>query len=166
VLVWALPSIPILQLSAISCAYSIPQFIDVAIPAMNTATILPLTSPGESNTSMPDTVPHAKGIARLTVHISTAFNKKAKPGEQPRWGSTEFRVYYATALFAIPAMVWVPYTLSRGDLVYPRSRFKVLKCAESHPNFPFYASRLSPGWINGRMVVSCLVHLLMSIYIG
>ncbi|KAF5327589.1 hypothetical protein D9619_004654 [Psilocybe cf. subviscida] len=103
---------------------------------MSSDTILPLISPGESNAIMSDTALHARGIARLTVHIPTAFNKKAKPGGPPRLGSTEFRIYYAVALFAIPAMAWVPYNLSR----------------ESNPNFPLYASRLSTGWINGRMV--------------
>ncbi|EKM77954.1 hypothetical protein AGABI1DRAFT_121631 [Agaricus bisporus var. burnettii JB137-S8] len=53
-----------------------------------------------------------------------------------RWSTIEFKIYYAVALIIIPVMVWIPVSLS----------------SSSHPNFPFYRSKLSDGWIMGRFV--------------
>ncbi|KIM44491.1 hypothetical protein M413DRAFT_17568 [Hebeloma cylindrosporum] len=90
----------------------------------------------------PSAPPRARGIASLTVHIPSAFRENVtRPASNPakhtsRWDTLEFRFYYLAAFFAIPAMVWIPISLSQA----------------SHRNYPFYASRLSQGWINGRLV--------------
>ncbi|KAF8903744.1 MBOAT, membrane-bound O-acyltransferase family-domain-containing protein [Gymnopilus junonius] len=86
--------------------------------------------------------PKAKGIARLTVHIPSAFKRNAARSSfnetrvPPRWNTLEFRFYYLVALFAIPVMIWLPVSLSQAE----------------HRNYPFYASRLSSGWIFGRFI--------------
>ncbi len=60
----------------------------------------------------------AHGVARLTVHIPSAFRPnaaRAKLGDArsvSRLASIEFRVYYVVAALAIPAMVWIPMSLS------------------------------------------------------
>ncbi|KAF9475454.1 MBOAT-domain-containing protein [Pholiota conissans] len=88
----------------------------------------------------PEKPPHAQGIARLTVHIPSAFRANAAGrtglGTTPRWSTLEFKVYYVVALVALPLMAWIPISLS----------------SSAHPNYSFYSSRLSPGWINGRLV--------------
>ncbi|KAI0706413.1 MBOAT-domain-containing protein [Earliella scabrosa] len=79
-----------------------------------------------------------KGLARLTIDIPSSYNPKLKsePHPAPRWRTPEFMCYYVVFAFALPAMVWIPYRLS----------------SPSHPNYPFYESRLSPGWLFGRRV--------------
>ncbi|KAF9048876.1 MBOAT, membrane-bound O-acyltransferase family-domain-containing protein [Panaeolus papilionaceus] len=84
----------------------------------------------------------AKGIASLTVHIPSAFRNT--PGNaistqglsKPRWSTLEFKFYYLVALFAVPAMAWIPISLSQS----------------THPNYVFFFRRLSKGWISDRMV--------------
>ncbi|KJA25037.1 hypothetical protein HYPSUDRAFT_135165 [Hypholoma sublateritium FD-334 SS-4] len=84
----------------------------------------------------------AHGVARLTVHIPSAFRPnaaKAKLGDAEsvsRLGTIEFRIYYVVVAVAIPVMVWIPMTLSDP----------------SNRNYPYFSGRLSPGWINGRAV--------------
>ncbi|KAF8963140.1 MBOAT, membrane-bound O-acyltransferase family-domain-containing protein [Flammula alnicola] len=83
--------------------------------------------------------PSAHGIARLTVHIPSAFRENVAKDISPispRWNTPEFRFYYVVAIFAIPAMVWIPISLSQS----------------THRNYPFYSSRLSQGWLHGRLV--------------
>ena len=72
-------------------------------------------------TSMPPNKPQkpseaqgAKGIARLTVHISSTFrqNMPYKVGAPSRWSTAEFKFYYVVALFVIPVMIWIPMSLS------------------------------------------------------
>jgi hypothetical protein len=72
------------------------------------------------NASEPST---AHGIASLTVHIPSAFRESARRPTSTlrtstsRWNTLEFRFYYLAALFAIPAMAWVPISLSQGGPV-------------------------------------------------
>ena len=56
--------------------------------------------------------PSAKGIARLTVHIPSAFRQNVSKPPPSRWNTVEFRFYYVVALFIIPAMFWIPISLS------------------------------------------------------
>jgi hypothetical protein len=106
--------------------------------------------------------PSAKGIARLTVHIPSAFRQNApyNAGVLPsRWRTTEFRFYYAVALFVIPAMVWIPVSLSlRKFQSYSKTtRNTQSEPAALHPNYIHYASKLSNGWVYNRLVVSYLI---------
>ena len=63
----------------------------------------------------PSEAPSAKGIARLTVHIPSAFRQKMPYNvgiSHSRWSTVEFKFYYVVALFVIPVMVWIPMSLS------------------------------------------------------
>ncbi|KAI9056770.1 MBOAT-domain-containing protein [Trametes sanguinea] len=82
--------------------------------------------------------PKPTGLARLTVEIPSAYNPAVKEASHPppRWRTPEFMVYYVVFILAVPLMVWIPYQLS----------------SPSHPNYPFYEMRLSPGWMFGRRV--------------
>ncbi|KAI0788249.1 MBOAT-domain-containing protein [Fomes fomentarius] len=76
-----------------------------------------------------------KGITRLTVDISSS-HKRAESHPPAKWRTTEFMCYYVVFALALPLMAWIPYTLS----------------TPSHPNYPYYESALSPGWLFGRRV--------------
>ncbi|KAF8626599.1 hypothetical protein AX17_006517 [Amanita inopinata Kibby_2008] len=80
-------------------------------------------------------------IIKLTVDIPSSVRRTSggtsapSPAPAPpRWSTFEFKVYYLVFLLVIPVMVWIPVSLS----------------LPSHPNYPFYRSRLSPGWLFGR----------------
>jgi len=68
--------------------------------------------------------PTARGIALLTVHIPSALRENAatpisKLGNRPsRWSTPEFYFYYLAAFFAIPAMFWIPISLSQSEFRY------------------------------------------------
>ena len=93
--------------------------------------ILPVHSPTypPATTSMPQKnseTPSAKGIARLTVHIPSAFRQNAGKEARysvgvssPRWSTVEFRFYYVVALCVIPMMFWIPMSLSLRELGTP-----------------------------------------------
>ncbi|KAG1737067.1 MBOAT, membrane-bound O-acyltransferase family-domain-containing protein [Suillus paluster] len=80
--------------------------------------------------------PKPGGITLLTVNIPTSTRIQNEQRPPPRWKTPEFVFYYVVALFVIPLMVWVPIYLS----------------SPSHPNYPYYYHRLSPGWMFGREV--------------
>lgn len=80
--------------------------------------------------------PKPGGITSLTVDIPTSSRIPNEPRPPPRWKTPEFIFYYVVALFAIPFMAWVPVHLS----------------SPSHPNYPYYHHKLSPGWMFGREV--------------
>ncbi|EIW57931.1 MBOAT-domain-containing protein [Trametes versicolor FP-101664 SS1] len=82
--------------------------------------------------------PEPKGLARLTVTIPSSYSPQVKvaPHPLPRWRTPEFMVYYVVFVLVVPMMAWIPYSLS----------------SSSHPNYPFYERRLSPGWMFGRRV--------------
>ncbi|KAG1736348.1 MBOAT, membrane-bound O-acyltransferase family-domain-containing protein [Suillus lakei] len=82
------------------------------------------------------TPPKPGGIISLTVDIPASNRIPNELRPPPRWKTPEFIFYYVVALFAIPFMAWVPIHLS----------------SPSHPNYPYYHHRLSPGWIFGREV--------------
>jgi hypothetical protein len=84
------------------------------------------------------TPPIPRGITSLTVNIPASNRISNEPRPPPRWRTPEFIFYYVVALFAIPLMAWVPIHLS----------------SPSHPNYPYYRHRLSPGWMFGREVES------------
>ncbi|KAF9459023.1 MBOAT, membrane-bound O-acyltransferase family-domain-containing protein [Collybia nuda] len=77
-------------------------------------------------------------LVDLTVSIPSKNSKapldEAKSPE--RWRTLEFRVYMVVACVVLPIMAWIPISLS----------------SSTHPNYPFYKSRLSPGWIPFRQV--------------
>ncbi|KAF8588242.1 MBOAT-domain-containing protein [Ramaria rubella] len=78
-----------------------------------------------------------RGITSLTVETPTRTRFTAdEPLPKARWRTPEFILYALVFAVAIPMMVRVPMRLS----------------SESHPNFPIFARRLSPGWIPGRLV--------------
>ena len=97
---------------------------------MTSETILPVHSPSLNPTYPPmaaanhaekpaqDASATAHGVARLTVHIPSAFRPnaaRAKLGDAKRvsrLASIEFRIYYVVVALAIPAMVWIPMALS------------------------------------------------------
>ena len=76
-------------------------------PDVPSTSVLELDSPPESSN-------RPKGITRLTVNISTAYNEqvKAQPHPAPRWRTPEFMLYYVVFACALPVMFWIPYRLS------------------------------------------------------
>lgn len=86
----------------------------------------------------------ARGIARLTVHIPSAFRtdaNKAQRKSPSRWNTLEFRVYYVIAAVAIPFMVWIPILLGQRE----RPPFSLRKCTwfMGGGNYSGYTSQLS-----------------------
>ncbi|KAF5359446.1 hypothetical protein D9756_002933 [Leucocoprinus leucothites] len=81
-------------------------------------------------------------ITDLTVNIPSSVRHSLSSqtnGKQPapsRWGTLEFKLYYAVFLVVVPIMIWIPVSLS----------------SPLHPNFPFYRNKLEDGWIPGRLV--------------
>jgi len=151
---------------------------------MKEDTILPIHSPTLSNTTayppMPTIPtkgappPKARGIARLTVHIPSAFRKdvgKTGPGEvkssPPRWNTLEFRIYYLCAVVALYFAVWIPVSLSqRGhpSLSCMVSLISLRNIPASHRNFHLYSPRLKPGWLHGRYVVCGFQMRILNVY--
>lgn len=83
-----------------------------------------------------------------------------EPGP-PRWRTREFMLYGLVFVLVVPVLVYWPMRLSRRgssvrDLVVAAWKSQLTTTA-SHPNFPAYAHRLSPGWLFGRQVVSLIV---------
>ena len=100
-----------------------------------------------------------KGITRLTVDIPSSYNpeRRAEKHPEPRWRTSEFIAYYVVFVVAIPLMVWIPNRLStREYCCFWVKDYVVTQRVASHPNYPFYESSLSPGWLFGRQVVSDL----------
>jgi hypothetical protein len=89
-----------------------------SVPPIHTQNYPPMASEKASEP------PTARGIASLTVHIPSAFRENAakptsKLGNHPsRWSTPEFFFYYLAAFFAIPAMFWIPISLSQGEFNY------------------------------------------------
>jgi len=80
----------------------------------------------------------SRGITALTVDIPLS-HKTISPSAPQRpslWKTPEFMFYGVVFAVAVPVMIWIPITLSN----------------QSHPNYPIYQNRLSPGWILGRKV--------------
>nr|GAT44387.1 predicted protein [Mycena chlorophos] len=75
----------------------------------------------------------------LTVHIPSSSRAKtvAQEPEQPaRWRTPEFRIYSLIVIVAVATMAWIPMQLS----------------IPTHPNYPRFQHKLSPGWMLGRPV--------------
>ncbi|KAF7773455.1 hypothetical protein Agabi119p4_5622 [Agaricus bisporus var. burnettii] len=100
----------------------------------------------EASQTMGRNVPHRSSFKLTDVTVNIPSSKRrplvsegttSEENLAPsRWSTIEFKIYYAVALIIIPVMVWIPVSLS----------------SSSHPNFPFYRSKLSDGWIMGRFV--------------
>ncbi|KAF9071627.1 MBOAT, membrane-bound O-acyltransferase family-domain-containing protein [Rhodocollybia butyracea] len=79
-------------------------------------------------------------ITNLTVEIPSITRNTSLPSEstrkQSRWGTLEFKFYYAVVAIVIPIMVWITVNLSNA----------------SQLNYSEYQSRLSQGWLFGRRV--------------
>ncbi|KAL0945527.1 hypothetical protein HGRIS_001009 [Hohenbuehelia grisea] len=99
---------------------------------------LPLPAQAQPTTSNELRAKRPMNIVDLTVDIPFSSRATLSSDERPkpRWKTPEFRFYVAAACVVVPIMSWVPYTLS----------------VSSHPNYPFYKSRLSDGWLFGRKV--------------
>ncbi|KAF8650593.1 hypothetical protein AX16_005178 [Volvariella volvacea WC 439] len=105
------------------------------------------SAPSNQNTELPSYHPldsepartkTKMGLVGLTVDIPSSSRTQKSEGKRPppRWRTLEFKIYYVIALVVIPLMAWIPITLSSTE----------------HPNYPLYATRLSEGWLFGRMV--------------
>lgn len=72
------------------------------------------TSMPPNKLQKPSEAQGAKGIARLTVHISSSFRQKMpyNVGVPSRWSTAEFKFYYVVAFLVIPVMIWIPMSLS------------------------------------------------------
>lgn len=97
-------------------------------------------------------------LVDLTVSIPSTNSKtpldEAKPPE--RWKTLEFRIYMVVACIVLPIMAWIPISLS-SCVLFPAALHNLLSLVSgvaSHPNYPMYKARLSPGWIPFRKVVS------------
>ncbi|KAF7301983.1 hypothetical protein MIND_00764400 [Mycena indigotica] len=72
----------------------------------------------------------------LTVHIPSSRKVSEGPDQPARWRTLEFRIYALIVLMAVAVMAWLPMTLSIA----------------THPNYPRFRHKLSPGWMLGRPV--------------
>jgi hypothetical protein len=99
-------------------------------PTFNDTTTYPPTMPPTTPaTEAPRT---ARGIARMTVHIPSAFRKavgktgsaERKPSP-PRWNTLEFRFYYLFAMVALPVIAWVPISVSQREQRHLSSKCSV-----------------------------------------
>ncbi|KAH8833993.1 MBOAT, membrane-bound O-acyltransferase family-domain-containing protein [Flagelloscypha sp. PMI_526] len=78
-------------------------------------------------------------VTDITVTIPQSTTTSPPPGSRSspsRWKTPEFKIYFAILFCALPAMIYIPFSLSRV----------------THPNYGHYRSRLSEGWMFGRMV--------------
>ncbi|KAJ6567497.1 MBOAT, membrane-bound O-acyltransferase family-domain-containing protein [Mycena sp. CBHHK59/15] len=78
-------------------------------------------------------------LVDLTVDIPTTSRSQAvsQESEHPaRWNSLEFRIYSVFISIVVLLMAWIPISLS----------------SSTHPNYPRYQSKLSQGWMFGRLV--------------
>ncbi|KAL5526721.1 GUP1 [Sanghuangporus sanghuang] len=82
-----------------------------------------------------DAVSARRGILRMTVDVPSSSQKTIQMHSLPRWRTLEFLVYYVVFIVALPLMVWKPISLSR----------------ETHPNYHLFESRLTDGWMFGRI---------------
>ncbi|KAF5393368.1 hypothetical protein D9757_000507 [Collybiopsis confluens] len=104
---------------------------------------LPSTSPMQSHHrsfSASDIKRNNYSITDLTVEIPSTTRSTSIPNEnsrkQSRWGTLEFKFYYAVVLLVVPLMIWIPVSSSDA----------------SQLNYAKYHSRLSQGWIFGRAI--------------
>jgi protein-cysteine N-palmitoyltransferase HHAT len=102
-------------------------------------------------------------LVDLTVPIPSTDTKipldEARPPEL--WKTLEFKFYLIVACVVVPIMAWIPISLSLctcsewiSIVISLRRSYLTLA---SHPNYPIYYSRLSPGWIPFRQVVSIIL---------
>ncbi|KAJ7752835.1 MBOAT, membrane-bound O-acyltransferase family-domain-containing protein [Mycena maculata] len=78
-------------------------------------------------------------LTDLTVHIPATLRSSRALSQEPspaRWRTIEFRFYAVLVSIAVLYMAWIPITLS----------------SSTHPNYPRFRSRLSKGWMFGRLV--------------
>lgn len=120
----------------------------------------------EASQTMGRNVPHRSSFKLTDVTVNIPSSKRrplvsegttSEENLAPsRWSTIEFKIYYAVALIIIPVMVWIPVSLSSSRHIefLSHKTLSVDKTIGSHPNFPFYRSKLSDGWIMGRFVVS------------
>jgi protein-cysteine N-palmitoyltransferase HHAT len=96
------------------------------------------------------------GILKLTVDVPTSSQPLGESRSLPRWSTPEFIFYFITAVVVIPIMVWIPISLSSSAYLGGNVGHVYNLFAGSHPNYPFYRSRLSRGWLFGREIVSLI----------
>ncbi|KAF8311948.1 MBOAT-domain-containing protein [Clavulina sp. PMI_390] len=81
-----------------------------------------------------------KGVTNLTIHVPSSMKSSSQLGsfspKPSRWRSPEFFAYAIIFALALPYMLSSVLNLSKS----------------SHPNYPSYRHRLSPGWLLGREV--------------
>ncbi|KAL6307438.1 MBOAT, membrane-bound O-acyltransferase family-domain-containing protein [Sparassis latifolia] len=88
-----------------------------------------------------DEVPRKRlSVTGLTIDIPSSYRPQVQAAPHPpsRWRTPEFIFYELVFCLVVPIMIWIPVTLS----------------SPSHPNYPLYRRRLSPGWLFGLKVVS------------
>ena len=105
-----------------------------------------------------DTQRKRLNITDLTVNISSSYKPHLRGTSRTpsRWRTTEFFIYYCIFILAVPIMTRIPVSLSSCALrpAFSLWAFIWRLCSASHPNYPLYKKKLSPGWLFGRKVVS------------
>lgn len=77
--------------------------------------LLPVYGSSEVLSDTPAIMSHRPKFFKLTdftVHIPSSNRPNSDQLRLSRWGTVEFKVYYAIALVVIPIMVWIPVSLS------------------------------------------------------
>lgn len=74
-----------------------------------------------------------------------------------RWRTTEFRLYYVSAIFVIPLMTWIPVSLSLRKFLAKTRRNTQSRSTASHPNHNRYNQKLLEGWVYNRLIVSYFI---------
>ncbi|KAF9268566.1 MBOAT-domain-containing protein [Marasmius fiardii PR-910] len=109
--------------------------------------LLPITSPTAHSFEskqpflVPDTITKRRmRLVDLTVDIPSSSRTTSLPNEgaknSSRWETLEFKFYYLVVILVVPTMIWIPVNLSNS----------------SHPNYAYYSSKLSNGWLFYRKV--------------
>ncbi|KAK4049211.1 glycerol transporter [Microbotryomycetes sp. JL221] len=80
--------------------------------------------------------PRAAVTSTMTAGTGTPQDPLTRSPPEPRWHTTEFKLYYAVFIVVVPAMVRAATQLSRVK----------------HPTYFLYAHRLAPGWMFGWQV--------------
>jgi len=80
--------------------------------------------------------PKHPGITNLTVDVPDVTTRPRVSHQPQRWKTVEFLGYGVIFCITLPIMIWIPVSLS----------------STSHPNYPVYQRKLTPGWLFGRQV--------------
>jgi protein-cysteine N-palmitoyltransferase HHAT len=111
------------------------------------------------DSSKPKSVSFGSRIVNLTIDIPSSRRSQPNsiPTSKPRWKTSEFFFYYVFIGIVVLIAVWIPIQLSsRMSFFWFQHCHLLLTTPATHHNYPYYSSRLQPGWLFGRALVSVI----------